>query len=123
MNRASNFDLSLGILGGVLGTIFIRCNIWWCRFRKTSRLGQYPVVEVIVVALVTAVLAYPNEYTRMNTSELIYLLFSQCGVTNQQGICDYVGRNFTNVNQGAAIAEAGNGVGFFLLNIPFRVEY
>ena len=36
-----------------------------------------------MVALVTAMIAYPNPYTRMNTSELIYLLFSQCGVTNQ----------------------------------------
>lgn len=35
----------------------------------------------------------------MNSSELIYLLFSQCGVTNQDGICDYSNRNFTNVNQ------------------------
>lgn len=105
------------MLGGVLGTIFIRCNIWWCRFRKTSRLGNYPVLEVILVAFTTAVLAYPNEYTRMNTSELIYLLFSQCGVTNQQGICDYVDRNFTNVNQGAAIAEAGSGV-----NIPSKKQ-
>ena len=56
----------------------------WCEFRKNSRtLGQYPVVEVVAVAALTALLAYPNEYTRMNTSELIYLLFSQCGVTNQ----------------------------------------
>ena len=100
----------VGVLGGILGTIFIRCNIWWCRFRKTSRLGQYPVLEVVLVAFTTAILAYPNEYTRMNTSELIYLLFSQCGVTNQQGICDYPDRNYTNVNQGAAIAEAGSGV-------------
>ena len=98
-----------GVIGGVIGTIFIKCNIWWCNFRKSSRLGQYPVVEVIGVALVTAMLAYPNEYTRMNTSELIYLLFSQCGVTNQAGICDYQ-RNFTNVNQAVSIAEAGPGV-------------
>merc|ERR1711935_1008010 len=42
--------LILGVLGGILGTIFIRCNIWWCRFRKTSRLGQYPVLEVVLVA-------------------------------------------------------------------------
>lgn len=41
------------------------------------------MTEVIAVAFITALLAYPNEYTRMNTSELIYLLFSQCGVTNQ----------------------------------------
>ena len=100
----------LGAIGGILGTIFIKCNIWWCRFRKTSRLGQYPVLEVVLVALATAVLAYPNEYTRMNTSELIYLLFSQCGVTNQQGICDYKDRDYTNVNHGVSIAEAGSGV-------------
>ena len=98
------------MIGGILGTIFIKCNIWWCRFRKTSKLGNYPVLEVVLVAVATALLAYPNEYTRMNTSELIYLLFCQCGVTNQQGICDYKDRNFTNVNHGVSIAEAGSGV-------------
>lgn len=102
--------LLLGVIGGLLGALFIKCNIKWCRFRKNSRLGQYPVVEVIAVAFLTALLAYPNEYTRMNTSELIYLLFSQCGVTNQAGLCDYTNRNFTNVNQAVSIAEAGNGV-------------
>lgn len=111
---------STGVIGGVIGTLFIRFNIRWCRFRKTSRLGQYPVVEVIVVAFATAILAYPNEYTRMNTSELIYLLFSQCGVTNQQGICDYNGSNFTNVNQGVSIAEAGPGVKRLALVIEFQ---
>jgi len=44
------------------------------------------------VALVTAVLAYPNPYTRTNTSELIYLLFSRCGVADEGGLCDYVDR-------------------------------
>lgn len=101
--------LFLGVMGGLIGAFFIKCNIWWCRFRKTSRLGQYPVTEVVIVALLTALLAYPNPYTRMNTSELIYLLFSQCSVTNQFGLCDY-SRNFTNVNQPVSIAEAGPGV-------------
>ena len=36
-----------GVIGGILGTIFIKCNIWWCRFRKTSRLGQYPVLGMV----------------------------------------------------------------------------
>jgi chloride channel 3/4/5 len=66
---------------------------------------SFLVTEVIVVAAATALMAYPNEYTRMNTSELIYLLFSQCGVTNQAGLCDYVDRNFTNVNQAVTIAQ------------------
>ena len=68
------------------------------------------MLEVVSVAFATAMLAYPNEYTRMNTSELIYLLFSQCGITNQEGICDYVNRNFTNANDAVSIAEAGPGV-------------
>lgn len=75
-----------------------------------SRLGRYPVGEVLAVAAVTAIIAYPNKYTRMNASELIYLLFTQCGVTNEMDICDYVNRNFTNANHAVPIAEAGPGV-------------
>jgi len=102
--------LFLGIVGGLIGSLFIRANIYWCKFRKTSKLGQYPVVEVIVVACATALFAFPNKYTRMNASELIYLLFTQCGVTNEHDICDYVNRNFTNANHAVPIAEAGYGV-------------
>ena len=32
---------------GVWGTIFIRANIRWCQYRKTSVLGKYPITEVI----------------------------------------------------------------------------
>lgn len=67
---------------GVIATLFIKANLFWCRYRKTSKLGQYPVTEVLIVTVVTAVIGYPNPYTRMNTSQLIYLLFSQCGVSN-----------------------------------------
>lgn len=56
------------------------------------------MLEVVAVAVASALLAFPNKYTRMNTSELIYLLFTQCGVTNEHDICDYVDRNFTNAN-------------------------
>lgn len=72
----------LGVMGGVIGTLFIKANIYWCKFRKCSKLGQYPVAEVVIVTLITAVIAFPNPYTRMNTSELIYLLFSQCGISS-----------------------------------------
>lgn len=102
--------LMLGVIGGIIGALFIKANIYWCRFRKTSKLGQYPVLEVLAVTLFTALLAFPNKYTRMNTSELIYLLFTQCGVTNEHDICDYVDRDFTNVNHEVPIAKAGDGV-------------
>lgn len=66
--------------------MFIKANLYWCRYRKYSKLGQYPVTEVLVVTVITAVIAYPNPYTRMNTSQLIYLLFSQCGISNSDSL-------------------------------------
>lgn len=72
----------LGVMGGCIGTLFIKANIYWCKFRKTSKLGQYPVAEVVGITLITAIIAYPNPYTRMNSSSLIYLLFSQCGISS-----------------------------------------
>lgn len=80
-NKGCNFCLQ-----GVIATVFIKANLYWCRYRKFSRLGQYPVTEVLVVAVITAVIAYPNPYTRMNTSQLILLLFSQCGVSNSDNL-------------------------------------
>ncbi|KAL3287204.1 hypothetical protein HHI36_001681 [Cryptolaemus montrouzieri] len=101
--------IGLGIVGGIIGTLFIKANIYWCRYRKLSKLGQYPVTEVLVVTVITAIISYPNKYTRMSTSQLIYLLFSQCGISNTDGLCDY-NRNFTDVNSAIEIAEAGDGV-------------
>lgn len=74
--------VALGIMGGIVGTIFIKGNLYWCRFRKFSKLGQYPVAEVLAVTLITAIISYPNPYTRLNMSQLIFLLFSQCGISN-----------------------------------------
>ncbi|KAK1889985.1 H(+)/Cl(-) exchange transporter 5 [Dissostichus eleginoides] len=48
----------LGIFGGLWGALFIRANIAWCRRRKTTRLGHYPVTEVLVVAAITALCGY-----------------------------------------------------------------
>ncbi|XP_060809632.1 H(+)/Cl(-) exchange transporter 3 isoform X3 [Amyelois transitella] len=100
--------IGLGIIGGCIATIFIKANIYWCRYRKYSKLGQYPVTEVLVVTLITAVIAYPNPYTRMNTSQLIYLLFNQCGISNTDPMCDY-SRNFKDATS-AVRKVAGDGV-------------
>ncbi|XP_037905332.1 H(+)/Cl(-) exchange transporter 5 isoform X2 [Hermetia illucens] len=115
--------VALGIMGGIVGTVFIKANLWWCRFRKSSKLGQYPVTEVLVVVIVTAVISYPNPYTRMNMSELIHLLFSQCGISNNDPLCDY-NRNFTDVNKAIEIAAAGPGVyrAIWLLILAFILK-
>uniref|UniRef100_A0A3P9DUZ8 Chloride channel protein n=1 Tax=Maylandia zebra TaxID=106582 RepID=A0A3P9DUZ8_9CICH len=52
--------------------------------------GKYPVLEVIAVTGITALLAYPNPYTRRSTSELISELFNDCGALESSQLCDYV---------------------------------
>ncbi|XP_018908171.1 H(+)/Cl(-) exchange transporter 5 isoform X3 [Bemisia tabaci] len=98
--------IGLGIIGGVIAVIFIKANLYWCRYRKMSRLGQYPVTEVLVVTAVTAVVAYPNPYTRMSTSQLIYLLFSQCG-TVKDPLCSY---QFDPTLNGSGGLKPGEGL-------------
>ncbi|MBN3303417.1 CLCN5 protein, partial [Amia calva] len=85
--------IMLGIFGGLWGAFFIRTNIAWCRRRKTTKLGHYPVLEVLVVTAVTAILAFPNDYTRISTSELISELFNDCGLLDSSKLCDYVSLN------------------------------
>ncbi|XP_042333766.1 H(+)/Cl(-) exchange transporter 5 isoform X1 [Sceloporus undulatus] len=100
----------LGIFGGLWGAFFIRSNIAWCRRRKTTRLGRYPVTEVIAVTAITAILAFPNEYTRMSTSELISELFNDCSLLDSSKLCDYL--NDFNSTKGDDLPDraAGKGV-------------
>lgn len=101
----------LGVFGGLWGTLFIRCNIAWCRRRKTTLLGKYPVLEVIVVTGVTAILAFPNPYTRRSTSELISELFNDCGALESSQLCDYVNNsNMTRPVDDIPDRPAGPGV-------------
>ncbi|KAK3607649.1 hypothetical protein CHS0354_010706 [Potamilus streckersoni] len=99
----------IGALGGIYGSLFIRFNIKWCRYRKTSVLGKYPIVEVLAVTFITALLSFPNPYTRMNSSELIRELMSRCGPEDNSDLCDYK-RNFTSLETYMSSTTAGDGV-------------
>ncbi|XP_070197620.1 H(+)/Cl(-) exchange transporter 4-like isoform X2 [Littorina saxatilis] len=98
----------LGALGGVFGKLFIKFNIMWCRYRKFSSLGNFPILEVLVVTFITALISYPNQYTRMNSSELIRLLVSRCGPEDEMELCDY-NRNLSTPHpyQSSAVASSG----------------
>ncbi|CAF0990951.1 unnamed protein product [Rotaria sp. Silwood1] len=100
----------LGILGGLWGAFFIKTNVWWCRFRKNSRLGQYTILEVVFLALITSFIIYPNSYTRMSMSELIKRLVSQCRVEDMIDLCDYPNAQFSNGKLKGSIGLAGPGV-------------
>ncbi|XP_056664700.1 H(+)/Cl(-) exchange transporter 5 isoform X3 [Monodelphis domestica] len=101
----------LGIFGGLWGAFFIRGNIAWCRKRKNTQLGKYPVLEVLIVTAITGILAFPNEYTRMSTSELISELFNDCGLLDSSKLCDYVS-NF-NTTKGDQLPDRAAGAGVY----------
>ena len=39
----------------------------------------YIILQVLIVSLLTGIISYPNEYTRMDGSKVIFILFSECG--------------------------------------------
>uniref|UniRef100_A0A674MI34 Chloride channel protein n=1 Tax=Takifugu rubripes TaxID=31033 RepID=A0A674MI34_TAKRU len=102
----------LGIFGGLWGALFIKANIAWCRIRKTTRLGRYPIVEVLAVTAVTALVAYPNSYTRMSGAELISELFNDCSLLDSSQLCGYlqVGRRSSFSCSGAGRAASNLSV-------------
>ena len=79
----------LGIIGGLYGGLFIKLNMRVARWRKDSRWANSPVLEVVVVAFVTAIINFPNKFMRAQSSELVYNLFAECAaITDDQlGIC------------------------------------
>lgn len=72
---------------------------------KTTRLGRYPIIEVLAVTAVTAVVAYPNSYTRMSGAELISELFNDCSLLDSSQLCGYlqVGRRSSLFSSGARL--------------------
>lgn len=63
----------LGILGGVLGALFIKASRIWARtFRRLPKIKRYPLFEVFLVALITGLVSFWNRYARMPVAELLY---------------------------------------------------
>lgn len=79
----------LGILGGLYGGAFIKLNMMIAKWRKTSPWMNKPILEVAAIAVITAIVNFPNKFMRAQSSELVYILFAECAhVTDDQfGIC------------------------------------
>jgi chloride channel 3/4/5 len=89
-----NFEIvpfaMLGIVGGLYGGFFIKLNMWIAKWRKASRVMEYPVLEVFVVAVLTALVNFPNIFMRAQASELAWILFAECSAVKDDflGICE-----------------------------------
>lgn len=75
-----------GILGGVLGALFIKASRIWARtFRRIAIIKKYPLLEVFLVALVTGILSFWNRYTKLPVTELLFELASPCDTFTDAG--------------------------------------
>ena len=78
----------LGILGGVAGALFIKASKFWATtFRRFPVIKKYPMVEVLLVALITGVVSFWNRYTRLPVAELLAELASPCTEGTMTGLC------------------------------------
>lgn len=69
----------IGFIGGSLGALFIKASRFWAKtFRKLPAIKQYPVVEVILVALVTGLMSYWNGLVKLPVAKLMYNLAAPC---------------------------------------------
>lgn len=76
----------LGVLGGALGAGFIKASrIWAKTFRRVTIIKKYPMIEVVIVAVVTGVVTFWNRYTRLPVAELLYELAAPCNAFSSHG--------------------------------------
>lgn len=69
----------VGILGGMAGALFIKASRYWAKsFRRIPIIKSYPIVEVVLVALVTALIGYWNVLTKLPVAKLLYNLAAPC---------------------------------------------
>jgi len=80
--------LFLGVIGGIWGAWFIRLNEEWERLRRASGLKNWPVSEVAVLALFTAIVSYLIVFMRIPSAELVNNLFSDCSSVDSYGLCE-----------------------------------
>ena len=82
-----NFAL-LGVVGGLAGALFIKASRFWAtKFRRIKIVKSHPMLEVLLVALITALISFWNRYTRLAVTELLFELASPCKGLINTGLC------------------------------------
>ena len=78
----------LGIVGGLLGALFIKASrLWATTFRRIRIIKGHPMLEVLLVALITGLLSFWNRYTRLPVAELLFELAAPCEPSTNTGLC------------------------------------
>ncbi|QPH12616.1 hypothetical protein C2857_004865 [Epichloe festucae Fl1] len=82
----------VGVVGGALGALFIKASKYWAQtFRRIGPIKTYPILEVFLVALVTALLNFWNPLVKEPVAKLLLNLASPCNAndenTDELGLC------------------------------------
>lgn len=96
----------LGILGGATGAIFIKASrIWATTFRRIPMIKKWPLLEVVLVALVTGVSSFWNRYTKLPVTELLFEVASPCDVEGgASGLCPARGEDILHIIRYLSVA-------------------
>ncbi|KAK1064775.1 chloride channel [Friedmanniomyces endolithicus] len=112
----------IGIIGGLYGAMFIKVNMRINRWRASpsNPFNTHPVLEVMVVALLTALISFPVTFLRAQSSELVEHLFAECRDINDDylGLCK-AGTGNTGVIFILLISAL---IGFILATITFGLQ-
>lgn len=73
------FFVFIGLFGGLYGAFFTRLNVIWSKnVRAKTWMARHPLLEVVMITVISVAVAFLNDYTRMSGPELIADLFSEC---------------------------------------------
>ncbi|KAG2374775.1 hypothetical protein C9374_010519 [Naegleria lovaniensis] len=72
----------MGILGGILGALWTKLNITYIKYVRKRYLKDWPITEALMTSVVTSLLCYWNEYSRIPMSDLIAMLFQNTCTEN-----------------------------------------
>ncbi|CAL1714208.1 unnamed protein product [Somion occarium] len=80
----------LAAVGGLLGSLLIRLNAAAAVYRRNSMLHDWPVLEVVGFAAITAAVSYLVVFLRVQSSELVAQLFQECDPAkgDYHGLCN-----------------------------------
>ncbi|KAH7088718.1 chloride channel [Paraphoma chrysanthemicola] len=82
------FYLIIGAFGGLYGAFVIKWNLKMQVFRK-KYLAAYPITEAVTLAVLTAIICYPNMFLRIDMTESMEILFQECeGGHDYDKLCD-----------------------------------
>ncbi|GAO50862.1 hypothetical protein G7K_4981-t1 [Saitoella complicata NRRL Y-17804] len=69
----------IAFIGGIYGALFNNLNtLWTRRIRGLSYIKRHPVLEVLVLVILTSSISYQNAFTRISGTDLVRKLTSPC---------------------------------------------